>query len=51
MNSRIPLLLQFFETTARVVTKAVLHAKSELCLAEACRLFVKLSLVELLEAL
>ena len=51
VNRHIPLLFQFFETTARVVTKAVLYAKSELCLAESCILFVKLGLIELLESL
>src|SRR4030042_350961 len=51
MNRHIPLLFQFFETTARVVTKAVLYAKSELCLAEPCVFFVKLGLIELLESL
>ena len=51
MNNRLPLLFQFFETTAWVVAKTILRAKSELCGAEPCRLFVKPGLVELLEPL
>ena len=51
MNRRKPLLFQFLETPARIVAKAVLHAKFELCCAKPRRLFVKLDLVELLEAL
>jgi hypothetical protein len=51
MNSRIPLLFQFFATPARIVAKAVLHAKFELCCAKPRRLFVELGLVELLETL
>ena len=50
VNGHAPLLFQFFETAARVVAKAVLHAKFELCFEKACILVVKHSLVELLEA-
>ena len=51
MNGHIPLLFQFLETAARVVAKAVLHAKFELCFEKACILVVKLGLVKLLEAM
>ena len=50
VNSRIPLLFQFFETAARVVAKAVLYAQFELCGEKTCVVFVKLGLVKLLEA-
>ncbi len=51
VNSRIPLLFQFFETPTWMVAKAILHAKFELGGAKPRRLCIELGLVELLETL
>jgi hypothetical protein len=51
VNRRIPLLLQFFETPARIVAETILDTKPELRLVKPCIFFVKLGLVKLLESL
>ena len=51
MNRCGPLFFQFFKTTARVVTKTVLHLKSVLDFEKLSILFIKLGLIELLDSM